>query len=183
MRIVRRIHAVLLSTSCAAVLLAFPLAARAVGPSGDVYLGFSRLGSSVDYPEAGGLNGWEGAVHLKLRRLFKVQSGVEGDVAQYGLGASSASPRNTTFMAGPRITVGVLGLKAYAHGLAGVEILGNSASIPISGNALILGAGGGVEMKIVPLFGWRVAGDYLIEPTSPEPGYRYRLSTGLVFKF
>jgi hypothetical protein len=67
--------------------------------------------------------------------------------------------------------------------LAGVEFLGNSASIPISGNALIFAAGGGVEMKIAPLFGWRVAGDYFIEPTSPEPGYRYRASTGLVFRF
>jgi hypothetical protein len=62
-----------------AALLLFVVAtnAHALGPKGDIYLGYSRLGSNTFEPTNGGLNGLEGAAHLKIRRFL----GVEADVA------------------------------------------------------------------------------------------------------
>ena len=48
---------------CSALVLIgltiLPIAARAAGPHGDVYLGCSRLGASAIQPFAPSLNGWE----------------------------------------------------------------------------------------------------------------------------
>ena len=63
----------------------------------DAFVGYSRLGSNAFYPHVGGLNGWEGALHIHLKPFF----GVEGDVAHYGLGTDNVVPRTTTVMVGP----------------------------------------------------------------------------------
>jgi hypothetical protein len=165
---------------CALALLFSPIAAYAAGPKGDVYLGYSRLGTDVYYPNVGGLNGWEGALHVKVKSL----AGLEGDLSQYGLGADSSIPRTTAFMGGPRITVGALGFRAFVHALGGIEHSANSSGVPISGNAVSYALGGGVETRILPFFAWRVAGDYLGAPTlNPSTSAHYRVSTGLVFRF
>ena len=157
-------------------------AARAQVPKGDVYLGFSRTGADTFYPNVGGLNGWEGALHVKLHKPFL---GVEGDVSQYGLGADSSVPRTTTFLVGPRITVGALGPKIFAHALVGGEHSANSGGpTPISGGTLDYALGGGLDVPIAPFFAWRVAGDYLRAPSqSPAGSTPARFSTGLVFRF
>jgi hypothetical protein len=163
-------------------LLLFAPVAMAQVPKGDVYLGYSRTGNNTFYANAGGLNGWEGALHVKLHRPFL---GVEGDVSQYGLGANSSVPRTTVFLFGPRITVGALGPKVFAHALVGGEHSSNSGGSPsISGGALAFALGGGLDVPIAPFFAWRVAGDYLRAPTqSPAGSTPARFSTGLVFRF
>lgn len=65
--------------------LSFAPSVQAQVPKGDVYLGYSRTGTDTFYPNVGGLNGWEGALHIKLHKPFL---GIEGDVAHYGLGAN-----------------------------------------------------------------------------------------------
>lgn len=146
----------------------------------DVFLGYSRLGSNVFYPNTGGLNGWEGAFHIKLERF----AGIEGDVSQYGYGADSTVPRTTSIMAGPRLTVGVLGVKIYAHALAGGEHSANSSGPAISGTALDVAVGAGADFKVLPFFSWRFAGDYIAAPTQQTgSGTHARFSTGLVFRF
>lgn len=164
------------------ILLSISPSAQAQVPKGDVYLGFSRTGSDTFYPNVGGLNGWEGAMHVKLHMPFL---GVEGDVSHYGLGASSSVPRTTIVMVGPRITVGALGPKVFAHALVGGEHSANSSGpTPISGGALTWALGGGLDVPIAPFFAWRVAGDYLRAPTqSPAGSTPARFSTGLVFRF
>jgi len=180
MRIRCRLMTVLLLIPCAMALLSLPLAAHAAGPKGDLYFGYSRLGTDVFYPNVGGLNGWEGALHLKVKPFV----GIEGDVSQYGLGANSSIPRTTTFMGGPRITVGALGFRAFVHALGGLEHSANSSGVPISSSTVSYAVGGGVETRIFPFFGWRVAGDYLAAPTlTPSTSQHYRLSTGLAFRF
>jgi hypothetical protein len=180
MRIPHRRFPFVLLILCSIAWLQFPPAARALGPKGDAFLGFGRTGTDTFYPNVGGLNGWEGALHVKVKPLV----GIEGDVAHYGLGASSTVPRTTTFMAGPRVTVGALGIKVFAHALAGGEHSANSSGLSISGGALTYALGGGVDVRIAPFFAWRVAGDYLSAPTqSPATGTRARVSTGLVFRF
>ena len=180
MRIRYRLITSLLLVPCALALLSFPLAAHAVGPKGDVYLGFSRLGTDVYYPNVGGLNGWQAAVHVGVKPFV----GIEGDFSQFGLGANSAIPRTAAFMGGPRVTVGALGFRAFAHALGGIEHSANSSGVPISGNAVSYALGGGVEARIAPFFAWRVTGDYLGAPTlTPSTSTHYRIGTGLVFRF
>jgi hypothetical protein len=156
--------------------------AHAQVPKGDVYLGYSRTGNDTFYPGSGGLNGWEGALHVKLHRPFL---GVEGDLSHYGLGANSSVPRTTVFIFGPRITVGALGPKVFAHALVGGEHSANSGGPnSISGSALAWALGGGLDVPIAPFFAWRIAGDYLKAPTqSPDGSTPARFSTGLVFRF
>ena len=167
---------------CFALLLVLlPQRARALGPKGDVFFGYSRLGSDAFYPNVGGLNGWEGAMHVKLKTPFL---GVEADVSQYGLGAASSVPRTTNVMAGPRVTLGSLGFKVFVHGLVGGEHSSASGGLRISGSALTYALGAGVDVPIAPFFAWRVGGDYFNAASStPGNGTHARFSTGLVFRF
>jgi hypothetical protein len=152
--------------------------AHALGPKGDAFVGYTRSGSDAFYPNTGGLNGWEGALHIHLKPLL----GVEGDVAHYGLGADSIVPRTTTYLAGPRVTVGALGIKLFAHGLIGGAHSGNSYGI--SSNAFAYAFGGGVDLPLAPFFRWRFMIDGINAPDlSPSDGTHARFSTGLVFHF
>jgi hypothetical protein len=173
---------------CACLWVIFPSlllsvlpAAGAQVPKGDAFLGFSRTGADAFYPNAGGLNGWEAAVHLRIKKPFL---GVEGDVAHYGLGADSSVPRTTTVLFGPRITVGVAGIHIFGHGLVGGEHSGNSSGAAISGGALAYALGGGLDVPLAPFFAWRIQGDRLSAPTqSPAGGTPARFTTGIVFRF
>lgn len=171
----------LLAVSPAIFLSIFPRLQAQV-PKGDVYVGYSRTGNGTFYPGVGGLNGWEGAFHVKVHKPFL---GIEGDLSHYGLGSDSSVPRTTVFLMGPRITLGGLGPKAFAHALIGGEHSANSSSSsPVSGGALAYTLGGGVDIPLVPLFAWRVAGDYIRAPTqSPGGSTPARFSTGVVFRF
>jgi len=152
--------------------------AQALGPKGDAFFGYSRTGSDAFYPGTGGLNGWEGALHLHLKPLL----GVEGDVAHYGLGSDSVVPRTTTYLLGPRVTVGALGIKLFAHGLIGGEHSSNSYGV--SGNAFTYAFGGGVDLPLAPFFRWRFLVDGINAPDqSPSEGTHARFTTGLVFHF
>jgi hypothetical protein len=155
-------------------------AAFALGPKADVWLGYSRLGSNAFYSNAGGLNGWEGALNVKVKRFV----GIEGDVSQYGWGANATIPRTTAVLFGPRVTVGAAGVRVFVHGLGGIEHSANSSGPSISGSTLTFAGGGGVDLPIAPFFSWRVMADYIKAPTLTPPGSDHaRYSTGLVFRF
>ncbi len=162
-------------------VLLLPAPAHAAGASGDLYFGYSRLGSNTFYPNVGGLNGWEAAANFSWIRFV----GAEVDVAHYGIGAGASIPRTTTFFFGPRITLGAAGVHVFAHGLVGGEHSANSGSpTPISGGALAIDFGGGVDARIAPFFAWRVGADYIAAPTqSPSGASHDRFTTGLVFRF
>ena len=161
------------------LLLLIPQFARAVGPRGDAFLGYSRTGTDTFYAGVGGLNGWEAALHVHLRPFV----GAEADVSQYGIGSDSTMPRTTSFLFGPRVTIGAARVHLFAHGLFGGEH-SSSPDGTISGNAFAFALGGGLDVPIAPFFAWRVAGDYLKAPTQyPTGGTPGRFSTGLVFRF
>jgi len=147
----------------------------------DAFIGYSRLGSDAFYPNVGGLNGWEGALHIHVAPFL----GVEGDVAHYGLGADAAIPRTTTILVGPRVSVKALGINLFVHGMVGGEHSANSdGGVHISQGAFAYDAGGGVDLPILPFFAWRFSGDYIGAPTlSPSGGTKARFNTGLVFRF
>lgn len=79
------------------VLFFFPGRAAAQLRNHDAFFGYSRTGSDAFYPNTGGLNGWEAALHIHLHPFF----GMEGDVAHYGLGTNASVPRTTTVLVGP----------------------------------------------------------------------------------
>jgi len=164
----------------ASLALLAPLpAARAIGPKGDAYLGFTRTGNDIFYPGVGNLNGWEAAIHLQLHPFL----GGEGDISQFGLGAPAGTPRTTTYLFGPRVTLGAARIHLFGHALFGGEHSG-SPDGSISGNAFAFALGGGLDVPLAPFFAWRIAGDYLKAPTQfPADGDPARFSTGLVFRF
>jgi hypothetical protein len=168
---------------CPSVLffLAMPGTANAAGPGGDLYFGYGHLGAHTFYSNAGGLNGWEAAGHLKLMPFV----GGEVDVAHYGLGAAAGVPRTTTVLLGPRVTVGAAGVHVFVHGLVGGEHSATSAgSGSVSGGALAIALGGGADFRIAPMFAWRVNADYITAPTqAPGAASHARFGTGLVFRF
>ena len=164
------------------VLFTFPTPAAAQLRNHDAFFGYSRLGSDAFYPNAGGLNGWEAALHIHLHPFF----GVEGDVAHYGLGADSDVPRTTTVLVGPRISVKAIGINLFAHGLLGGEhSSNNSSSNPhISGGSFAYDLGGGIDLPLLPFFAWRFSADHISAPSqSPSGGTEARYNTGLVFRF
>ncbi len=170
-----------------AVILLFalaPLTSMAAGPKlkgSDVYFGYSRTANDTFNRGAGELNGWEGALHIHFAPFL----GGEADVAQYGYGTSSEIPRTTTVMFGPRVTLKVLRIGLFAHGLGGLAHSSNSSSsaAPVSGTAFSYALGGGIDLPIFPYFALRFAGDRISSTASPEEGTKARFSTGLVFRF
>lgn len=151
-------------------------------PKGDLFLGYSRTANDTFYPNVGGLNGWEASGYLKIHKPFL---GVEADVSHYGIGADAAIPRTTTFLFGPRVTVGFAGIHVFAHGLVGGEHSANSGGgVAISQSGFAYALGGGLDFPIAPFFAWRIQGDRIAAPSvSPPGGTPARFSTGLVFRF
>jgi hypothetical protein len=145
----------------------------------DAFFGYSRTGSDAFYPNTGGLNGWEAALHIHLHPFL----GVEGDVAHYGLGARSVVPRTTTVLVGPRVSVKALGINLFAHGMVGGEHSANGDG-SISGGGFAYDLGGGVDLPLLPFFAWRFSADRIDAPSqSPSGGDHARFNTGLVFRF
>jgi hypothetical protein len=172
--------ALVFSTAFCAFLAAVPASAVSLR-NNDAFVGYSRLGHEAFNASAGGLNGWEAALHIHLHPFL----GVEGDVAHYGLGAAEVVPRTTTVLIGPRVSVKALGINLFAHGMVGGEHSANSgnASVHISRGALAYAAGGGIDLPILPFFAWRFGLDYIGSTESPGGGRPARFNTGLVFRF
>jgi hypothetical protein len=146
----------------------------------DAYFGYSRLGSDTFYPNVGGLNGWNAAVHIHMRPFL----GAEGDVAHWGLGADASVPRTTSYLFGPRVTLKVAGVGLFAHGLIGGEHSANSAGVNVNGGAFAYALGGGVDWPLVPFFAVRVGADRITAPSlSSGDAQRFRFNTGLVLRF
>jgi hypothetical protein len=139
----------------------------------DAFFGYSRLGSNLFEPGTPGLNGWEGDVHIHVKPFL----GVEGDLAHYGVGASNSTARSTTVLFGPRVTLKAAGFRFFGHAMIGGE---HTVSSTTYAYALGLGA----DVRIVPMFAWRVQTDRISAPTE-SPGYatHARFTTGLVFRF
>lgn len=157
---------ILAATMLAAILIASP-AARAIGPHGDAFVGYSTFGFKNN-------NGAEAALNLKVFHIV----GIEGDVSGYKNGNDQAAGRVFLYMAGPRVTVKVLKLHVFAHGLGGrIEPSDGTATSGAFGFVL----GGGVDLPVFSKLHWRVAGDWAHAPSGEATGKR--LSTGPVFRF
>ena len=149
---------------CAACAVAV-LVGICVGQSSDrleVFGGYSHVNSDFSLTSPHGLNGWNASATLKAWRY----GGVVGDFAGYypsysfGCGtACSQSAKIHTFLFGPQISFTTGRIKPFVRFLIGdthvsVSFPGTSISSPFtSNNSLTLGAGGGVDVRLI----WRLA--------------------------
>lgn len=173
MRNLFRLALILLSFT----VMAAPVAAHAAGP--DVYFGYSRLGANAFHANTPGLDGWQAEASMGFIPFI----GIDGDVAHYGLGAASTVPHSTTFMIGPRVTVGARGVHVYGHGLFGGQHSSNSGGI-ISSNSFTVAAGGGVDYHLISVLAARFNIDYIDAPgQSPSTASHYRWGIGLAARF
>ena len=175
-----RNHSILILVAACILFAPLPLVAASLR-NHDAFIGYSRLGSNAFYPNVGGLNGWEGSLHIHLRPFF----GVEGDVAHYGLGANAAVPRTTTLLVGPRLSLKAARINLFVRGMVGGEHSANgNVGTHISGGGFAYDFGGGLDWPIAPFFAWRFSVDRISAPTvSPSGGTPARFNTGLVFRF
>jgi hypothetical protein len=148
----------------------------------DVYLGYTRTGDDTFYRGTGGLNGWDGALHIHMAPFL----GGEADIAQYGVGGGNV-PGTTTVLFGPRVTAKALRFSVYGHVLVGIAHTANGSSNgsfgSVSNTGLGYALGGGVDIPVLPFFAWRFAGDRISSTHSPAEGTKARFSTGVVFRF
>ena len=159
-------------------LLVFSPAARALTPKADVTFGYSRLGNNTFASGAGSLNGWEGALNVKVRQFV----GIEGDIARYGMGASASTPHSTLVLFGPRVTVGTAGVHLFVHALGGGVHSSNNTGLSQGGLAAALGGGG--DLRIFPGFALRLSADYLNGSSHvPASSSHSRMTAGIVFRF
>src|SRR5947209_1151843 len=128
-----------------ALILALIPSAHAQLRNHDAYLGYSRLGPNTFYPKVNGLNGWNGALHIHLKPFL----GAEVDVAHWGLGASDSTPKTTSIMVGPRVTLKAIGIAVFAHGLVGGQHSHSSAGAMIDGGAAPYALGGGLDLPLL----------------------------------
>jgi hypothetical protein len=180
MPIPHRVFQLRLSLAIFCILFTLPSLARAAN-RGDISLGYSRTGDNTFYPNVGGLNGWD----LDGQVRWKPFIGAEGEVAHYGLGADSSTPRTTTFLFGPKLSVGAGGFKFFGHFIAGGEHSANGGGpTPVSHGSFAYALGAGADLPIAPFFAWRVQVDRLSAPLiSPSNGTHARFTTGIVFRF
>ena len=160
------------------LMLLIPAAASAIVPKADAFLGFSRLGNNTFYANAGALNGWEGALNVKVRRFV----GIEGDLSHYGVGAPASTQHTTVLLFGPRVTVGAARVHVFVHALGGGEHSSNNSGL--SEGAPVVSFGGGGDVPVAPFCGLRVSADWLTAPgKTPSGAARARFSAGIVFRF
>ncbi len=162
-----------------AAFLLLPSMARALGPSADVYLGYTRMGDKNFNSTAGSQSGIQLAGQLKIMPFV----GAEIDYSHFGLSGAASIPHSSVVMVGPRVTVGVGSTKLFVHGLVGWEHSGSGDGL-IKAGALTLAMGGGADFRVKPHIYWRVTADYLGAPQSAPAGATHtRFGTGLVLRF
>jgi hypothetical protein len=147
-------------------------AAHALGPHGDVFVGFSGTNTDGGY-------GWQASAHLRVWHFV----GVEGDFGGFGYGQSSSYAKTYTYMAGPRVTLNLHRVRVFAHAVGGrAEPSGGN----VESGAFLYAIGGGLDFPVISHLGWRVGADFLQAPsvTYGAGGNGIgRFSTGPVFRF
>ena len=172
-----------------ALLLCLPLAAHAQG--GNVFLGYSYL--NAEAASRSNLNGWNGSLEGKLFPFIGIVADLSGHYGHEnisfactgGIGAcgnASLSTRQYNFVFGPRVSVSVAGIRPFAHYLIGGSHINLSDGFG-SDTSFSQAVGGGIDLKPIPLIGWRFQGDLLQTRFFGTHQNDFRFSTGIVLHF
>ncbi|HKW16840.1 MAG TPA: hypothetical protein VJO35_04970 [Terriglobales bacterium] len=96
-----------------------------------------------------------------------------------GFSCSAVNGSLYTALFGPRLSASVHGIRPFAHVLVGLSAISGINSDVSLASAF----GGGVDIKIAPIIGWRFQGDYIHTHFSGDSQGHGRLSTGIVLRF
>jgi hypothetical protein len=156
-----------------------------VPSSGNFFFGYSLNHGDTGWTQTGTLNGWEGTVEGRILPHI----GLVADVSQqYGSlpipGLGSTDVRTTSFLFGPRVSVGIGPARPFVHFLIGAsQVREQSAFIDNTDYSYAQAFGGGLDYRLVPLVSWRVQADSLLTNHHNDWQDNVRFSTGLVFRF
>lgn len=165
-------------------------------PKGNLFLGYSYARVDTNSVSRSNLNGWNGLIEGQLFPLI----GVVADVsAHYGtepatqiaclqtLGVpcpANVSGRVNTYLFGPRVSVPVGGLRPFAEVLiGGAHTSAHVQNISLADTSVATAVGGDVDVRLVPLLGWRVQADWVNTRFFGTTQNNARISTGLVLRF
>ena len=166
-----------------------PLSVYAQGSN--AFLGYSYLNAD-GFSNRNHFNGWNASLEGKMFPFIGIVADLSGHYGHetLGLGCGSscsgftATSKQYNFVFGPRISVGVGKFVPFAHYLLGASHIttsGNSASA--SDTSFSQAVGGGVDIKALPIIGWRFQGDYLQTRFFDLTQNDFRFSTGIVLHF
>jgi hypothetical protein len=170
-------------------LLSFLGSGLAQIPKANIFIGYSYM--SADLPNISGrqnLNGWEGSLEGKVLPFLGIVADGSGHYGKTQIPicplppGGSCAPVNGnlyTAMFGPRLSASVHGIRPFAHVLVGVANVSGASS----DFSLASAFGGGVDLKLAPVIGWRLQGDYIHTHFSGTAEGHARISTGVVFRF
>jgi hypothetical protein len=184
------------------------LAAAQIPTSGNVFLGYSYLNTTVAGANRANTNGWEASFEGKIVPFlgmvadfdahysgtvnFPVSDCSIGCPAQPAGGTPgaggylSASVSEHNFLFGPRVSVSAGRFRPFAELLVGAShISANSASAPSFGSAtsFATAVGGGIDYRLIRLVAWRLQGDYVHVSFFGTRQNNVRISTGIVLRF
>jgi hypothetical protein len=173
----------------AVLLLAFSSLVSAQIPKGSVFVGYSYV--SADVPNAAdrkNLNGWEASLEGKVLPFLSIVADGGGNYGKTTIPVCSLPPGGQcaavngnfyTALVGPRASASLRGIRPFAHVLVGAGDLSGASSELSFASAF----GGGVDVKLAPILGWRFQGDYIHTHFSGSAQGHARLSTGIVLRF
>jgi peptidoglycan-associated lipoprotein len=177
------------------VLAMMSIASFAQESKVEVFGGYSLFRADTGNSTHVNLNGW----NADLTGYFSKYIGVTADVAGYyrtdslvslfGNGIGSASAREYTFMAGPRVRLSTSRVQPFgealfglAHSSGDVDLFGFGGGASSNGFAMALG--GGLDLGLTKHVAVRPAKlDYLFIKDNNTNFNNLRYSAGVVFKF
>jgi hypothetical protein len=158
-------------------------------PKGNIFIGYSYMSADVpNTSERQSLNGWEGSIEGKVLPFIGIVADGSG---HYGttqffvcpapptLGCGGVNGNFYTALFGPRVSASFHGVRPFAHFLVGIA----NTSGANSDTSFASAVGGGVDLKLAPIIGWRFQGDYIHTHFSGAPQGHARISTGIVLRF
>jgi opacity protein-like surface antigen len=154
-----------------------------------VFGGYSYLHADLNSAGSANLNGWNGSIEGKVLPLIGLVADFSGEYGSANVpfdnvSSTSVSIHQHNFLFGPQLSVSVGKVRPFAHALFGASHLSDSAlGASSSNNAFAYAIGGGVDYHLVPLFAWRVQGDFLQTRFNSTSQNDVRIATGLVFHF
>ena len=173
----------------ALLLLSFPTVLVAQVPKGNVFVGYSFMSADVaNSADRENLNGWEASLEGKILPFLGIVADGSGHYGRteipvcpvpVGGGCAPVNGNIHTALFGPRASVSVHGIRPFAHVLFGAGVISGVSSEVSFASAF----GGGLDLKIAPIIGWRFQGDYVHTHFGGSSQGQGRFSTGIVLRF
>jgi hypothetical protein len=171
-------------------LLCFLGSAFAQIPKGNIFVGYSYMNGDLGTTNRQNLNGWEASLEGKVLPFLGIVADGSGHygTTQFvtcpvgiviGGPCRAANGNFYTAMFGLRVSASFGGIRPFAHLLVGAADIGGASSYV----SFATGFGGGVDLKLAPIIGWRFQGDYIHTHFYGASEGQARFSTGIVFRF